>query len=114
MGEWKTDRETLEREAQVSFQRAGGPGGQHRNKTETAVRLFHPPSGISVLASERRSREQNREAAFERLAARLRARNRKRKPRVKTKRPRAAEERRLAAKRRRSTRKQERKPPAPD
>ncbi|MDP7246941.1 MAG: peptide chain release factor-like protein, partial [Planctomycetota bacterium] len=64
---WPTDRETLERESQVSFFRSGGPGGQHRNKVETAVRIVHPPSGVTVTATERRSQFENRELAWERL-----------------------------------------------
>jgi protein subunit release factor B len=109
-----TDRETLEKEAQVSFFRAGGPGGQHRNVTESGVRLFHPPSGITVSATERRSQAQNREAAFERLATLLRARNRRQKTRVATQPPRAAEERRLEEKRERGEAKRRRRTPETD
>ncbi len=47
--------------------RASGPGGQHRNKTESAIRLHHKPSGISVTASERRSQHENRSKAISRL-----------------------------------------------
>ncbi|TAH34673.1 MAG: peptide chain release factor-like protein [Planctomycetota bacterium] len=106
-----TDRETLERAAVLRFIRSSGPGGQHRNKAETGVRLFHPPSGITVAATERRSQFQNRELAFERLIAKLEDRNRKRKPRVPTARPKAAERTRLEQKRRRGTTKQERRDP---
>ena len=88
---FSTDRESLERECRVQFVRAGGPGGQHRNKTETGVRVFHRPSGITVTATERRSQARNRELAFRRLAARLRARNHRPRPRRPTRKPRAAE-----------------------
>jgi peptide chain release factor len=47
--------------------RSSGPGGQHVNKTESAVRATHLPSGISVMASERRSQFQNKSEAISRL-----------------------------------------------
>ena len=52
--------------------RAGGPGGQHQNKTESAVRAIHRPSGLSVVAREERSQHRNKAVALERLAALLR------------------------------------------
>ena len=52
------------RDIVIQFLRASGPGGQHRNKTETGVRLRHIPTGIVVTATERRSRRQNLEVAF--------------------------------------------------
>ncbi len=105
---YPTDRETLEKEVVMSFLRAGGPGGQHRNKTESGVRLFHPPSGVTVLATERRSQHQNRELAFERLIERLKQKNHRPKPRKKTRKPRSADRKRLEAKKRRSQTKRDR------
>jgi len=80
-----TDIATLEKEVIVEPYRAPGPGGQRRNRKETAVRLTHPPSGITVVASERRSQAQNREIAFDRLIKKLAQLNRPRKRRIPTK-----------------------------
>jgi peptide chain release factor len=52
--------------------RAGGPGGQHQNKTESAVRAIHIASGLSVVAREERSQHRNKALALERIAALLR------------------------------------------
>lgn len=57
--------EQLLAECDTIRQRRSGPGGQHRNKVETAVRLEHRPTGITAQASERRSQAENmREALF--------------------------------------------------
>ena len=66
-----TDLEALARDCDIEFTRAGGPGGQHRNKAETAVRITHRPSGVTVVASERRSQARNKMAALARLADKL-------------------------------------------
>lgn len=55
--------------------RASGPGGQHVNKTESAVRATHTPSGLSVTASDQRSQLQNKKLATERLLIKLSAWN---------------------------------------
>ncbi|MEE9278009.1 MAG: peptide chain release factor-like protein [Dehalococcoidia bacterium] len=59
--------EDLLRQCRVDTFRASGPGGQHRNKTDTAVRLTHQPTGCRAQASERRSQQQNRRRALARL-----------------------------------------------
>jgi hypothetical protein len=51
----------------VDTYRASGPGGQKRNKTSSAVRIRHPPSGLLVIAEESRSQHENRARALKRL-----------------------------------------------
>jgi protein subunit release factor B len=96
-------------ECEETFFTAGGPGGQHRNKTESGVRLAHPPTGVVVTATERRSQAQNRGEALERLRERLAALAHREKPRRPTRPTRGSKERRLAAKRQRGERKASRR-----
>lgn len=97
-----TDRETLEQVCELSTLRRGGPGGQHQNRRETAVRLVHPPSGVTIVVNEHRSQHQNRELAFERLVARLDELNRPQRPRRPTRVPRGVKEARLRNKKKRA------------
>src|SRR5262245_15453839 len=95
------DRRRLLQECEVTTFRASGPGGQHRNRTESAVRLRHLPTGLVVVATERRSQHQNRAVALERLARKLAERRRRRRPRVATKVPTSAARRRVDEKKHR-------------
>lgn len=85
-------------EIRVEFYRASGPGGQHRNTTDSAVRIRHLPTGVTAQASESRSQAQNRETAMRRLQAALEKRERKIKQRIATSVPGRTKEKRLAEK----------------
>ncbi|WNJ89496.1 peptide chain release factor 1 [Bosea sp. 685] len=58
-------------EIRIDTMRAGGAGGQHVNKTESAVRLTHLPSGIAVVVQDERSQHKNKARAYELLRAKL-------------------------------------------
>jgi len=106
--------EELLAQCRVETFRAGGPGGQHQNTTESAVRLTHLPTGVKAVAREDRSQHRNRTVALERLRARLVARNQPAKPRIPTRVPRTEKERRRGEKERRGRAKELRRPPDPE
>lgn len=64
-------QEATEAEIRYETLRSSGPGGQHVNKTESAVRAVHIPTGMSVVASDQRSQWQNKKLATERLLLKL-------------------------------------------
>ncbi len=98
-------------EFEESFARSSGPGGQHVNKTSTAVTLQHVPTGLQVQAQDSRSQHRNRLLAWERLidkiaAQRASARAERRRAAEKERRknrprPRGVQKRILETKRRR-------------
>lgn len=101
------------REIRVETFKSSGPGGQHRNKRDTAVRVRHLPSGITALATEHRSQARNKELALRRLELKLRTLYQKRRPRIPTSIPRAYKEKILETKHHRSQIKRWRKKVSP-
>lgn len=105
------DPDALAKACDVTPVRGSGPGGQHRNKNYTGVRLLHRPSGIVVTATRNRSYTRNLAIALELIAEKLRARMQRKKKRKKTKVPRSVNRRRLENKKRRSETKAGRRKP---
>jgi ribosome-associated protein len=101
-------------ECRVDVFRAGGPGGQHQNVTESGVRLTHEPTGVTVIARDHRSQYRNRRLALERLRARLQALQAPEKKRIATRPTRASKKKREETKQRQSTKKRLRKKPSLD
>ncbi|MBI2853296.1 MAG: peptide chain release factor-like protein [Chloroflexi bacterium] len=81
---YRTDLKSLARDVKVETYKSSGPGGQKKNKTESAVRLTHIPTGIAVIATEYRSQSRNKELAFLRLQEKLRRLSRRQKTRIST------------------------------
>lgn len=106
--------EDLLRECEVETFRSSGPGGQHVNKTESAVRLRHLPSGIVVSSQQERSQHRNKALCLQRLRNKVARLNYRPPKRVPTRVPRSAKNRTLEAKARRSQIKRLRSKPSPD
>ena len=85
-----------------------GPGGQHRNRKATGIRLLHVPTGIRIMSTTERSQKQNLEKALAKLREKLKKLHTKRKKRKKTKPSKATKEKRLNQKRKQSEKKQHR------
>ncbi len=99
------DDDALLAQCEVQAHRASGPGGQHRNKAETAVRIVHAPSGVTAEGKDERSRTQNLRIALARLREKLARRAYRPPPRRPTRPSRAAKQRRVEAKRLQSRKK---------
>ena len=106
-----TDPEILKKQVIIETYRSSGPGGQRKNKVQTAVRLKHLPSGMTVVATEHRSQADNRKLAFERLRDRLIRLNRPKKRRIPTSVSLKAVEKRMEEKKIRSRKKRLRQKP---
>ncbi len=111
---YPADLASLRRDCEKDFFVASGPGGQHRNRSHTGVRLKHLPSGTVVTATERRSQSLNLQTAYERMAERLEELNRVPKRRRPTRPSRASREARLRDKQSRSRTKRQRRKPSPN
>ncbi len=109
-----TDIEALKKEVIVETYRSSGPGGQRKNKKETAVRLRHLPSGVTVVATDQRSQARNLELALERLRERLLTLSRPKRHRIPTKASLAAVEKRITAKQILSSKKRQREKVKPE
>ena len=96
-----SDEELLQ-QCEVQTFRSSGPGGQHVNKTESAVRLKHLPTGIVVSSQQERSQHRNKAICIEKLRRKVEQLNYRKPKRVPTKVSKAAKERTLREKARRA------------
>ena len=96
---WQLSDDALLLQCEVQAHRASGPGGQHRNKAETAIRLVHLPTGVRVEGKDERSRTQNLRIALGRMREKLEKRAWRPPPRRKTKVSRNQKKKRVEGKR---------------
>lgn len=109
----ESDEELL-RECEVETFRSSGPGGQHVNKTESAVRLRHLPSGVVVTSQQERSQHRNKALCLEKLRKKIERLNYRPAKRVPTHIPAGVKNRTLEEKARRSNIKRLRTKPSVD
>ncbi len=98
-------------ECKIQTYRSSGRGGQHANKTETAVRLTHIKSGIQVICQDERSQYLNKIKCIKELRLRIEKHNYRPPRRIKTKPTRGSVERRLSTKKHKSKKKNDRRKP---
>jgi len=106
--------EDLLKECNLDTFRAGGKGGQHLNKTESAVRMTHLPTGTVVSCQDERSQYQNKRKCLLQLREKLVASNYRPPKRIPTRKPKSAKEKILETKRKQSQKKQLRQKPEMD
>jgi peptide chain release factor 2 len=104
----------LLKECEVETFRSSGPGGQHVNKTESAVRLRHLPSGIVVSSQQERSQHRNKAICLKKLREKIEKLNYRAPKRIPTRVSRGAKNRTLEEKARRSQIKRLRSKPSTD
>ena len=104
----------LLRECEVETFRASGPGGQHVNKTESAVRLRHLPSGLVVTSQQERSQHRNKAICLQKLRDKIEQLNYRPPKRVPTRISQSAKKRTLEEKSRRAQIKRLRSKPSSD
>jgi ribosome-associated protein len=109
----ESDEELLQ-QCEVQTFRSSGPGGQHVNKTESAVRLKHLPSGIVVSSQQERSQHRNKAICIEKLRRKVDQLNYRAPKRVPTRVSKSAKDRTLREKARRAEIKKLRSKPTPD
>jgi peptide chain release factor 2 len=109
----ESDEELL-RECELETFRSSGPGGQHVNKTESAVRLRHLPSGLVVTSQQERSQHRNKSLCLQKLRQKAEKLNYRAPKRVPTHVPAGVKNRALEEKARRSKIKRLRARPADD
>ena len=102
----------LLRECEVETFRSSGPGGQHVNKTESAVRLRHLPSGLIVSSQQERSQHRNKVLCLKKLRKKIERLNYRPPKRVPTGIPAGIKNRNLEEKARRSKLKRMRSKPS--
>lgn len=109
----ESDEELLS-ECEVQTFRSSGPGGQHVNKTESAVRLRHTPSGVVVTSQQERSQYRNKQVCLEKLREKIEKLNYRQALRVPTRIPASVKNRTLQEKARRAQIKRLRTKPSVD
>lgn len=94
------------KDIKIEYFKSSGPGGQHKNKRFTAVKITHLGTGISAVATEQRSQAQNKKSALQRLQGKILKLTKKKKKRIPLKIPASVKEKILESKKRRSRIKQ--------
>lgn len=102
------DTPIKETDLEIVRLKGSGPGGQNRNKRETGIRITHIPTGLVVMATERRTQGENLRIALERIEERVRKHFYRPPKRRKTKKTKGSVERRLEGKKRHSANKKSR------